>query len=254
MRLAHEIQDSELVIASIVNCGQYLAPILELGVSTVFVIYALVSCHQGFLHHAETLLKDQNVVIKDFFVPLTYSLIRHLLDHKDYINACNIAQQSLDFVSKVCPGADINILNSTLLETKWAGPQSKKSQQKKQKQQTGRSEFSFHNSFAVSSEPNFGLGGIRCWQDKFSEYLDMIISSYGVASLMQDGEAKPLYEIALQMFDEQSYNAAAVKFDQKRTLEAVTSIRELYSALNSSGPESVFQQLSAFKKIRGILN
>jgi hypothetical protein len=248
------IGDADLALATIINCFQYMKPLLHPD-PTIFSMHVLLTCHNGFIKNSGALKKDQADSTLKFFLPITQILIKHLLILKDHANVVKIACSSLEFIGKVSPATNLVLFSSNNLETKWqmvtddmkkkkGGPVTKGKTVK-----TGTHEFSYHIALAMSREPRVGLAESRSWEDRFSEYLDSVIICYSHDTTASHSH---LVDKACGLYAKKpiTFQKEVVKTDAslKRTLDAVTSIKEFYTVLSNAGVESVYQQLAPFRK------
>ncbi|KAJ3224027.1 hypothetical protein HK099_000353 [Clydaea vesicula] len=251
--LAEKIEDEELAILSVVNCLQYISPMLKVNQPTVFILYVLLACHAGFTKHYTVLDYDRVQAIHDFFVPLTYYLLKFLAFLGEHQTLVKVAIESLELINKACPTADSTIYNSNVYETKLLGRITEKKFVKYSKNSPiHTAEFLYQKLLALNSDSKFGLASIRSWSEKICEYLETLVviyTSQNVTHLqtLHDTNVLNTARMLAANFGTESVCTTYTE-SQRRSLDVNTSIRELYSVLIHIGAEATFQQLANFKK------
>eukprot|EP00842_Homolaphlyctis_polyrhiza_P000830 jgi/Hompol1/1748/HPOL_000004-RA len=175
--LAKQIGDGPLQLLCALKAYQSVLPFLLFDIPCAFVVHVLMTCHEIIVMNASHFDDDKAKGLRDFFVPITYHLIRRLIERESFMLAAQIAQDSIQLINSSINSNDLRISNSTAIEQSWLGfvlkPKRLRGNQTKAHYYA---EFIFQAKVAVSNDPKRGVSHLRKQFDVLYEFLEVVIA------------------------------------------------------------------------------
>ncbi|KAI8924921.1 hypothetical protein BC831DRAFT_550996 [Entophlyctis helioformis] len=247
--LARQINDSPLLLLCALKAYQNLMPFILFDVPCAFVVHVLMLCHEIVLGNAAAFENDKNKGLRDFFVPITYHLVRRLIERDSFNIASQVSQESMQLINMSACTVEQRILNSASIEQSWLGYVFKPKRLRGNHTKSHYyAEFVFHAKVAVSNEPSKGVSQPRRPFDVLYEYLDVTMAqnSQLVAKLNTSRPDIHGSRTALTAPDPAPSKRPTVL--HRKSLDMQTCLKDIYVLFATCGPEAIMQELIRFKK------
>jgi hypothetical protein len=228
---AETINNHKLVLLCIIKAYQECIPFLEQGFYSPILIKILLRCHSCLQLHATEFEEERVKGLADFLVPITYYLVDQLLKKENSdSNALigKIFQETTSLINITSSSVDTRILSSATIESNLIGYNFKIPQAKAKKGSSNfYADFGYHGVLALGKSVSAGLQARKLF-DLFFEQLEITMVKYKIQMPNADLQKKML--------------------TSRRSLDTITSLKDIYGLFLLAGPEAVIQELLRFKK------